>query len=580
MKDLIRRLSFVTALTLSFSAWAADAPSLKVKIEGVKGELADNVEAYLGIEKLTKGTLPGPARIRYLHRQAELQIAQALAPFGYYRPHIESNLEQQGDNWIAHYVIDPGTAVPYGKINVQISGPGEKDRVLQGVIRDSGLKSGKPLRHADYEALKSKLQSQAADRGYYDAHFTTQTLAIDMADYQANIDLILDTGPRYRIGAVRFADAPVRKSLLERYVTFERGDYVSTRRLLDLQSSLVDSEYFSRVEVQPQWDEAQGDEVPVDVVLEPNKRTRYRFGVGYGTDTGARMRFDQTRRWINDRGHRFNTSILLSQVNNDLVLNYIIPGKHPQTDQYTFRTQYSTENSDTTDSTTLAVGSSWQKKLDNGWQRIMSLDLEQEDYTVDDEEYSSLFLIPSSTWSVTRSRNPLRAAEGYRLSFALRGAAESVLSDTNFVQAEASGKYVTTLTPRTRLLTRADLGATWAGDFDQIPTSHRFYAGGDNSIRGYGYKELGPTNSSGSVIGGKYLVVGSVEADYQFKEDWRVAAFVDTGNAFNDYRESMVTGAGFGLRWQSPVGPVRIDLAKPLNDERSFRIHFTLGPDL
>jgi translocation and assembly module TamA len=127
------------------------------------------------------------------------------------------------------------------------------------------------------------------------------------------------------------------------------------------------------------------------------------------------------------------------------------------------------------------------------------------------------------------------------------------------------------------------MGYTLVDDFNRLPTSLRFFAGGDSSIRGYEYESLGPKNENGDVIGGEALIVGSIELDYNFKESWSVAAFVDSGNAFSDEEIDVKTGAGFGIRWQSPIGPIRLDIGFPIDDpdeNKSYRIHFTLGPDL
>jgi translocation and assembly module TamA len=128
------------------------------------------------------------------------------------------------------------------------------------------------------------------------------------------------------------------------------------------------------------------------------------------------------------------------------------------------------------------------------------------------------------------------------------------------------------------------MGATAIDDILELPGSKRFYAGGDTSIRGYGYEELGPLNSLGQVIGGKYLLVGSVELDHKLSDKWSVAAFYDTGNALNDFEnlsDKIAEGAGVGVRWLSPVGPVRVDFAWALTDPYTgFRLHLVIGPDL
>jgi translocation and assembly module TamA len=112
-----------------------------------------------------------------------------------------------------------------------------------------------------------------------------------------------------------------------------------------------------------------------------------------------------------------------------------------------------------------------------------------------------------------------------------------------------------------------------------LPASLRFFAGGDRSVRGYSYQSLGPKDSTGKVIGGKNLFVGSLEIERPVLKDWGVALFYDAGNAFNSLSEvNLFQGAGIGLRYYSPVGTLRLDLARQIGvDNPKFRIHFTVG---
>jgi translocation and assembly module TamA len=290
------------------------------------------------------------------------------------------------------------------------------------------------------------------------------------------------------------------------------------------------------------------------------------------------MQLGLTRRWLNTRGHTLDTRLRLSEIRQQFTSSYQIPGANPTTDRFALNLMLEDEQSDTIDARTYSIGGSWQKQLGE-WERRLALDWQQETWTFEGDEQESTLLLPSARFSRTRTDNRLNPSHGHQISFGVAAAAESLLSDTDLVQLDLRGKRVDTLSERWRLLTRAEAGVTLIDSVDDLPASLRFYAGGDNSVRGYDYQSLGPLGDDGDVIGGRYLVAASAEVDYLIKDKWRLAAFVDTGNAFDDTDTELKTGAGIGARWQSPVGPVRLDFAVPL-DEDGWQIHFTLGPDL
>jgi translocation and assembly module TamA len=179
--------------------------------------------------------------------------------------------------------------------------------------------------------------------------------------------------------------------------------------------------------------------------------------------------------------------------------------------------------------------------------------------------------------------DPINTRNGHRLKLVVRGTARNVLSETSYLSGEASAKWIKTLGAGNRFITRADLGATWAAHIEDVPASRRFFAGGDNSIRGFGLDALGPRDpDTGSVVGGRYLAVGSLEYERRVQGPWSAAVFTDFGNAFDpgfdaDWEQSV----GAGVRFATPIGPVRLDLAYALTkDPAGFRLHFGLGPDL
>lgn len=559
---------------------ATQAAELFVEISGVEDELADNVESYLSIQTLHDQPVPNPGRLRYLHRKADQEIRKALEPFGYYRPKIEATLEQVDGDWQAHYRIDPADPIRIRYSQIALIGEGKDDPDLQQMISQQRLNPGDRLDHQRYKRLKATLQFFAAENGYNDGRWQQQQILIDLENYTADIELTYNTGARYHFGTLIIDPAPINAELLQRYPEFKSGDVFKTRELLNLQSSLSNSGYFSRVEVQPLWEQSEELEVPIRVKLEPNKQTQYQLGAGFGTDTGPRGTVGFNRRWLNSAGHRFHSQLQVSSTNQEFINDYVIPGQQPQNDLYKLRFDITKEDSDTVDSETLLFGASRQQQFKN-YDRNIGVTWEYERFVIDTGPTDTRNVIPYIRWSRIATENPLDVDQGYRASLTLNGATEKLFSDTQFLQVLLSIKGVYSLGDNFRFLARGDVGATAIEDFNTLPATHRFYAGGDQSVRGYNYKSLGPKDSNGDVEGGTGLLVFSTEVDYRIKPNWRLALFVDKGDAVNSFQEALNTGVGAGVRWQSPFGPIRLDLAKALDiEDKPWRIHFTLGPDL
>lgn len=558
----------------------AVSAAMKVEVQGLKDDaLRDNVLALLTVqrERETEGLSEGHVR-RYYQRGPE-EIRQALEPFGYYQVQIDSKLARDKDDWRIQYRISLGEPVRFTEIDVRIDGVGEQDTELRKALKKIDIKLGDPARHRRYESLRSSLQKLAVERGYLDATYTKHELRIDLPALSAKIVLHLDTGSLYRFGAVNFGYSGLDEELLQRYVQFKAGDPYSNRRLIELQRALEDSNYFEKVDVQSQRDQAQDGQIPVVVTLEPRKRHLYTAGLGFGTDTGARGLLGWEHRRINRLGHRMKTEIKVSEIRQSLTANYSIPLADPRSDRLEFTAATLNEQSDTINSSLYKFGVG-RTMARGSWREALTLNYQVEDYRVGLTDETTKLLIPGLSYTKVQAENRIITKRGYSLQFDLRGAAQPLLSDTSFAQAGAKAKLIRSVGKNGRWIARAEGGTTWTADFEALPASLRYFAGGDQSVRGYAFEGLGPRDASGKVIGGRNLVFGSLEYEHRVVGNWGVALFADTGNAFNSFSEGLETGVGIGLRWQSPIGMVRVDLASAVSQDNALRLHFTLGPDL
>jgi translocation and assembly module TamA len=237
------------------------------------------------------------------------------------------------------------------------------------------------------------------------------------------------------------------------------------------------------------------------------------------------------------------------------------------------------QNNDTFDSATSRLGVRYETINRWNWRHSWFGNLQNDRYTINDEDESSNLLILGSNLTRTVADDALFPQKGWRLFGQIQGASESLLSTETFAQVNLAAKAVQAFGPG-RFIARATLGTTLTNDLDGLPVSIQYFAGGDQSIRGYQYQSLGPLNQDGEVTGGKHLLTGSIEYDFNILPDWKLAVFADSGNAFSDFSNvQFKTSAGLGIRWMSPIGPVRVDVASALDNDNKLRLHITMGPE-
>jgi translocation and assembly module TamA len=576
----VRRL-LPTLAALIFTTTVNAQVSVDVQLSGINNTLQTNVRLFLSIEQQKNDALMSEGRLRRLNKKAPQEIRQALQPYGYYRPVIETKLTQPTpDHWLASYTINPGPPLPIGEFNFTLSEAMRNDPKFQALIKKQPLHKGGTFNHLEYENFKSSLANLASERGYFNAHFVEHRVEIDLDAYEARIYLHYDGGPRYRFGEVHLHQDVLDPELLKRYIPFDQGDPYILDKMLDFQQGLNDSDYFQSVEVSPEQPNLDSDEIPIDVTLTPRKRHRFTLGLGYGADTGARASFGWEMPRLNRKGHRVDTEAKVSEIGESLVVHYRVPVLNPRTDQLVYSAGIVNETTDATYSSIRTIGVSLSRGRGD-WRETLSLNYEQEKYIIADVANESTLLMPGVSWSRTWSKNFINTFDGLRFDIGVRGASKKLISDTDFVQASGGLKGIVSIGDGNRIIARGDLGTTWTQQFNQLPTSVRFFTGGSQSVRGYAYNSLGPVDANGQVVGGKYLMVGSIEFEHSLNGKWGVALFYDAGNAIDSFNDNLERGAGFGIRWKSPVGPVRIDLASALSrNGHPWRLHINIGPDL
>jgi translocation and assembly module TamA len=558
---------------------AAEGVKVEVVVDGLSTEMKRNVLGTMMLAITAEEGRLSPAEARRLVARAPREIEQALQPFGYYRPVIQNETTTDGDEWKVRYRVEPGPPLPIATVDVKVTGPGAELPRFRQLVAEFPLKPGGRLEHAPYEALKAGLAQAASQNGYLDAKFLTREIGVDLTAYTARIELHFETGPRYFFGPVRFQQDVLDSAFVYNFVPFKVGEPYNVDSLIAMQNALGASPYFSRVEVEPRRDQAADLTVPIDVRLEAAKRLRYTLGAGYGTDTGIQGEATLELRRLNHMGHRATIRVLASELRNEVTTQYQLPRAMGKKQLLSFSFGLIDEETDAQKTRGGSVGATLTRDR-GGWQESFALFFQRQTFTVGVDHGNPNLLYPELSWSHLRTDDRLHPRSGHRVTILGRATSDQVLSDVTFFQLNLQTKKLWSPRPGERLIGRLEAGSTWTHDFHALPPNIRYFAGGAQSVRAFGYQELGQHDPTGEPLGGERLEFGSFEYEHRVIGDWGLAGFYDIGNAIHRFGDPLQDGAGIGMRWSSPVGMVRLDLAWPVSPSPRGRVQFSIGPDL
>lgn len=566
---------------LLFSPALAEQSGVVIYISGVDGKLYDNVRASLKIYQRRNESDLTTFEIKRLHTGANEEIEKALEPFGYYSVKIEKKLEEQNGRWEATYKIDPGEPVRIDGISFTFDVDLVEQEEQADIIKAFPLHEGDILDHTLYKLGKKQLLQKFVERGYLRAEYSKSQIKVNIAKKNAQIQLTVKAGPRFKFGKTSFDQELLNEDLLRLFIPYAEGDIYSPQKLLELQRALNRTRYFGSVIVQGELDKAKNFKVPIRVVLsKADYYNRYNFGLGYATDDGIRGKIGWNNSLLNRQGHTLISELKLAEREQNIKFVYGVPTGNPQFEKILYGGTFNKEEWDDTDINLYKGGVSYEH-AGTRFRYGGGLEFRDEKYNVGDTSGESFLAVPSLNWSVAFADDLVETRNGLFFSLNVKGASEDFISDSSFVQSVFSGKGIMSPFPTFRLIGRFSFGATILDDIEDLPPSLRFYAGGDQSVRGYGYKDLGPQDSSGTVVGGQYLIFGSIEAEKIITGKWSMAAFFDTGNAVNDLNEDLKEGVGIGVRYRLPFGQLRLDVASAISEEDNpLRLHLTMGGDL
>ncbi|WP_293387423.1 autotransporter assembly complex family protein [Nevskia sp.] len=568
---------------------AAAAPAragVDVRVRGLGPDERNNAYAKLSILEYAKRIDANKGEydssdVERLFKQGERELLGSLQPFGWYNAKVTAKLEGAKPDWVVEYQVDAGPETAISLIDFQVIGDGAEDEALKLIKnRPRPLKLGERIKHEEYETLKTRIVQTAYSLGLLDAKLTRRELKIDVPNNSAEILLTLDSGRRYQFGEISIEQEgglALREAFLRNYLTFEPGENYDPAKVLSTQFAFSDLDYFQTVDIEGLKDKADEDgRIPMVINTTERAPRSYRYGLGYGTDSGPRASVGADFRRLNSLGHKLRTDLRVSPRISTAVAEYRVPFGHLPSDSVSFTTQALTQDFSDIKETLYRVGTSYNRR-GKTWQRRVYLEYTFDEYSIKESpRQRSKLLVPGISLDHTEGDDPIFPRRGWYAFTDLHGGSDLLLSDTNFVQGSIKLRGVLDLARRLFLRVRVDQGATWVGSFNNLPPSQRFFAGGDGSVRGYSYQSLGPRDANGRVIGGRYLTTASAELDWYFLQEYGVAAFVDAGDANDKPLVDPSVGAGLGFRYRAPFGAFALDLAHPF-DPGSAPVRLHLG---
>ncbi|SDV47997.1 autotransporter assembly complex protein TamA [Chitinasiproducens palmae] len=515
----------------------------------------------------------------FLLTAAPQQVKELVQTQGYFSPAVSTDVSREGDERTVTITVEPGPRTAIHSLNVAVTGPVQTEAPARvDASRNAfSLQPGAPFTQSDWTDAKSASLDALQAQRYLGARLTHSEARIDARTQQADLTVAYDSGPTFTLGPLSVSGVKRYPAWIVDHVNpLHVGEVYSRERIQELQRQIQNTPYYASVAIDVANDPQHPNEAPVSVKVSEFPYHNLRSGIGYSTDTGARVEGTYSYNNMFGRAWVLSTQGRLEQDSRYGSIQLAMP---PDEKAYVNSALASYQSTDVEDTNIYSARFGVQRTrtlqfYDYAYSLIYHQDrLEQ---NVGPGEIAKA-LVPSFAWTRRDVDDPTFPRKGNLFGVELGFAVRNVLSDATFARVYSHGRQYFPLGKRDLVLLRAELGGVFSDSASRmIPASLRFRGGGAASIRGYGYQSVG-NNVSGSVLPTKYLVTGGAEYQHWLNRDWGGAVFYDVGTAADVWRERrFYSGVGFGVRWRSPVGPVNLDLAYGLQNH-SIRPYITLG---
>ncbi|MGK5048539.1 autotransporter assembly complex protein TamA [Janthinobacterium sp. GB4P2] len=592
------------------STEAAPAPlQYEVKVNA-PGDLDELLEKNLDLERFRGNPRMDREQLQRLVRDTPEQAKNLVATAGYYTPVVTVRVDTTGAKPVVIVDVEPGAPVTIDKVELELRGfdptpplAASEQYDTEALKRSWPLKTGSVFRQADWESAKRALLREVVQTRYPRAQLVDTQAVVDPETHKVSLLVVLDSGPELRFGELRIEGLKrYDASIIRNLDKIRPGDYYSESALQSLQARLQDTGYFASVEVSADMSSILGEQIeagqesqqadaagagadakpanrgpapllPLVVRVTENKQQNVSAGLGFSTNTGnrAQLNYDNLNVW----GTRFKSAITMETKKQATHANFYFPTtERGYNDSAGASFERSDISNEITAVTTISAKRNWGG---TNLERSLTFEFLSEDKTVVGLEQTRSKSLPLTYAITKRSLDSLLfPTKGYVFNAQVGGALLPVLTDERFVRVAGKAVYYRPLGEKGELIVRGEMGALGSKEKRGVPAVYLFRAGGDQSVRGYAYQELG-VKEGDATVGGRYMATASAEYQYWFKPKWAIAAFYDAGNAADTVKAlTPKSGYGLGGRYKSPVGPINVDVAYG-HAVHAYRLHFSLG---
>ncbi len=540
------------------------------------------LEKHMQMNTWRENARMNPTEWQRLFNTAPQDIKNLVATKGYFSPVVSGDLQHPEQTHLAKFIVILGNPAIIHQVDIQFSGaianaPENTEPSIATLQKQWLLPKGAQFRQELWTQAKQQLLTSLLIERYPNATITASLAEIRPETNTVALKLEVNSGDEIRYGELSIEGLErYSPSVVKNLNPIKPHAVYAQSSLLTFQTRLQESGYFRNVEVTTDTKVANADnqyQAPIKIKVEENKSIKLGIGAGYSTNTGARAQLTLEDLNLLDRDWRFASTLKVEQKAQSLVGQILFP-----TTKKGFRDSLLADIN-RTDIEGLVLTSS-QIKLKRAWgphkrEQYIGVNylVEQED--IDDGDITSK-KVATLNYAITlrHTDNILNPTRGYLFNGEFAYAPFDRLSSGSFLHSRLKAQAYYPITNSTQLITRAEIGVV--NGKNSAPETFLFRVGGDQSVRGYAFQSLG-VKEANAIVGGKLMATGSVEIIQWLTQQWGAAIFVDAGNAANQWKDlKPVYGYGLGARWKSPLGPIGADIAYGA-EEKSYRLHFSIG---